>query len=93
MPLERVDMEVVREAHGFSFSMRIVETTQTVRVFVADEALDDNAPLPDEDRLRAQFEAYQKAFEAIACAKYAHGRVAANGVIVIALADIVGFIK
>jgi hypothetical protein len=81
----------VREAHGFSFSMRIVETTQTVRVFVADNALEDNDTLPDEDRLRGQFDAYQKAFEAVARAKYAHGRVAANGVIVIALADTISF--
>jgi hypothetical protein len=91
MPLERIATDVVREAHGFTFAMRIAGSLQPVRVFVADDALEDDEA--DQVQLRSQFEADREALEALACEKYAHGRVQANGVVMITLADIVGFIE
>ena len=91
MSLERIDAEILREAHGFSFSMRVTGTQQTIRIFVADDALDDL--VLDEDRLLTQFKADRQAFEAIANERHIHGRVAANGAVAITLADLVEFIE
>jgi hypothetical protein len=89
MPLEPTNNEVIREADGFVFFMRIHETIQTVRVFVADDVLDGDGV--GADQLRSQFDADRTALEAVACEKYDHGRITANGLVVIGLADIVGF--
>ena len=91
MSLERIDAEILREAHGFSFSMRVTGTQQTIRIFVADDALDDL--VLDEDRLLTEFKADRQAFEAIANERHIHGRVAANGAVAITLADLVEFIE
>ena len=91
MSLERIDAEILREAHGFSFSMRVTGTQQTIRIFVADDALDDL--VLDEDRLLTQFKADRQAFEAIANERHVHGRLAANGAVAITLADLVEFIE
>jgi hypothetical protein len=93
MPLERIDSEIAREAHGFSFSMRVAGSQQTVRVFVSDDALDPDTPLDDENELRAQLDAERQALEAVASDKYCHGQVAADGVVAINLSDVVRFIE
>ncbi|QGM98266.1 DUF1488 family protein [Methylocystis parvus] len=92
MPLEAIDCEVVREMNGFSFAMRVAGTQQTVRVFVADDALeaDDQA---EEEELRSQFESDRGALEAVASEKYCRGRVAADGVVAISLSDVTRFIE
>ncbi len=91
MRLESIDLEAVREPRGFTFLMRTPDTMQTVRVFVADEALEGARVISSQDKLRAQFEAERAALEEVARAKYSHGQVAANGMIAITLADVVGF--
>lgn len=94
MPLEHIESEVIREDNGFSFSMRVAGTQQTVRVFVADEALDGEFGVPeDEDELRAQFDADRPELEAVASEKYSLGRVAADGVIPLTLSDVMKFIE
>jgi hypothetical protein len=92
MTLERIDTEVVREMNGFSFSMRVAGTQQTVRVFVADDALEAD-DLAEDEELRAQFESDRAALEAVASEKYCLGRVAADGVVAISLSDVVNFIE
>ncbi|KAF2990043.1 hypothetical protein OGR47_17520 [Methylocystis sp. MJC1] len=84
MSLERVDASVHREDGGYSFSMRIVGTEQSVRVFVADDALVDKALLST----RARFDGDEQAFEEIASERHSHGRVSAEGLIEISLADL-----
>ncbi len=91
MPLERFELEAVREQQGFTFLMRTIKTMQTVRVFVMDEALQGDDLISSEDNLRAQFEAERTDFEAVAREKYKRGRVSENGLIVVTLADIVRF--
>lgn len=92
MSLERLHAETLREAQGFSFSMRITGTTENVRVFVADDALDDNGTARGVAELRAQFDKDKQGFEDIASARHSHGRVAANGVVTITAADLFGII-
>jgi hypothetical protein len=92
MTLERIDSEVVRETNGFSFSMRVAGTQQTVRVFVSDDAL-EGGDYAEDDELRAQFDADRPALEALASEKYMLGRSAADGVIAICLSDVVNFIE
>jgi hypothetical protein len=92
MSLERTATEVVREGHGISFFMRVCGSPQTVRIVVSEDALDADDATPNDDELLAQFEADREALEAVACEKYAHGRVAADGVIMITAADVIGFI-
>jgi hypothetical protein len=91
MPLEHVDNELIREESGFTFSMRVAGTQQTIRVFVSDDALEGEFDLPDEIELRAQFEEDRPALEAVASEKYCRGRVAADGVVAITLADVMKF--
>ncbi|MEK4035103.1 DUF1488 family protein [Methylocystis sp. IM3] len=94
MPLEHIESEVIRDDSGFSFSMRVAGTQQTVRVFVADEALEGDFGVPEEeDELRAQFDADRPELESVASEKYSLGRVAADGVIAITLADVMKFIE
>ncbi len=92
MPLERIESEVVRETGGFSFSMRVAGAQQTVRVFVSDDALEADDPA-DEAELREQFDSDRAALEAVASEKYNLGRVAADGVVAITLADVMNFIE
>jgi hypothetical protein len=91
MPLEHVDSELVREQSGFTFSMRVAGTQQTVRVFVSDDALEGEFDLPDESELRAQLEEDLLALESVASEKYCRGHVAADGVVAITLADVMKF--
>jgi hypothetical protein len=94
MPLEHIDSEVIREDSGFSFSMRVAGTQQTVRVFVTDEALDGEFGVPEEEgELRAQFDSDRPELEAVAREKYSLGRVAADGVVAITLSDVTKFIE
>lgn len=93
MPLESISSEVVREEHGFSFSMRVAGSQQTVRVFVSDDALEGESMAADEAALLAQFESDRQALEALASEKYCNGRVAADGVVAITLSDVVKFIE
>jgi hypothetical protein len=93
MSLERIDKEVQREQHGFSFSMRILGSEENVRVFVSDDALDDQGLAPGVDDRRAQFDADEQAFEEIANDRHAQGRVTASGFISITFADLVGIIE
>ncbi len=90
MPLERFELEAVREPEGYTFLMRTIKTMQTVRVFVMDEALQGDNLISSEENLRAQFEADRTDFEAIAREKYKRGRVSENGLIVVTLADVAG---
>jgi hypothetical protein len=91
MPLEHVDNELIREESGFSFSMRVTGTQQTIRVFVSDDALEGENDLSDETELRAQLEEDLPALETVASEKYCRGRVAADGVVAITLADVMKF--
>ncbi|GLI92266.1 DUF1488 family protein [Methylocystis echinoides] len=93
MPLEHIDSDVVREENGFSFLMRVAGAVQTVRVFVADEALEGDFDLPEEDDLRTQFDSERPELEAVASEKYCLGRVAADGVVAITLSDVTRFIE
>jgi hypothetical protein len=93
MPLEHIDSEIIREDSGFSFSMRVAGTQQTVRVFVSDEALDGEFGVPEEEELRAQFDSDRPELEAVASEKYSLGRVAADGVVAITLSDVTNFIE
>lgn len=93
MPLEKIDSDVLREAQGFSFLMRVAGSQQTVRVFVSDDALEPDAPNPGEEELRAQFDQDRDALEAVASEKYRQGRVAADGVVAITLSDVMKFIE
>ncbi len=94
MLLEHIDSEVIREDSGFSFSMRVAGTQQTVRVFVSDEALEGDLGVPEEeDELRAQFDADRTELELVASEKYSLGRIAADGVIAITLSDVMKFIE
>ncbi len=43
MPLESLNSQIVREDQGFSFSMRVAGSQQTVRVFISDEALEGDS--------------------------------------------------
>jgi hypothetical protein len=90
--VERIDPEVRREQHGFSFCMRIKGSDEHVRVFVADDALNDKGSA-DIDGKRAQFNADEKAFEELASDRHSNGRVSARGFIAISLADLTGIIE
>lgn len=89
MPLNHIDLDVIRLQQGFVFYMEVKTTKQTVRVFVADEALDilDDC---DDDDLQEQLQRDLTDFEAIACEKYNHGQVGCDGLIVISQSDVAG---
>ncbi len=91
MSLEPTNKEVIREARGFVFYMRDSETDQCVPILVADEVLDGDDDRVGAEQLRSQFDADRTAIEAVACEKYDHGRVTADGAILIALSDIIAF--
>ena len=93
MFLEHIESEIGREQRGFIFSMRVAGTQQTVRVFIADDALEGEFALPDEEELRAQLDSDRAALEEIASEKYSRGQVAADGVVAITLSDITKFIE
>lgn len=92
MYLEHIDSEVVREDQGFTFSMRVAGTQQTVRVFVSDEALEGELALPEQDELRRHLETERASLEAVASEKYSLGRVAADGVVAVTLPDVLNFL-
>jgi hypothetical protein len=91
MLLAHVEGPALREPQGFMFYMQVRKTSQTIRVFVADEVLTGGDDAPDKD-LQAQLETERAELEAVACEKYNHGHVTADGLIVIALSDIAGMI-
>jgi hypothetical protein len=91
MPLERIDSEIVREERGFSFSMRVAGSQQTIRIFISDDALEGDTADLDEDSLRAQLLADRAALEAVASEKFCRGRVTADRIVAITLTDIVNF--
>ncbi len=91
MSLEPTNKEVIRETGGFVFYMRDSETEQCVPILVADEVLDGDDERVGADQLRSQFDADRTAIEAVAGEKYDHGRISADGTIVIALTDIIAF--
>ncbi|PPD46133.1 MAG: hypothetical protein CTY15_01790 [Methylocystis sp.] len=93
MPLESLKSDVVRENQGYSFSMRVSGSQQTVRVFVSDDALEGETALPSEEDLLAQLHSDREALEAVASEKYCQGRVAADGVVFITLSDLMKFIE
>lgn len=91
MPLERFELEAVREPQGFTFLMRTIKTKQPVRIFVLDEAVQGDDLTSSEDSLRARFEADRTALEAVAREKYKRGQVSKNDIIFITLADVVSY--
>ena len=93
MSLERIDRETHREAHGFTFSMRIIGSEQIIRVFVSDDALNDRGSAPSLVGKRVQFEDDEQAFEEIASDKHSHGQVSAGGCISIDFADLGGILE
>jgi hypothetical protein len=93
MSLERIDRVTHREAHGFSFSMRIIGSEHIIRVFVSDDALGDRGSIPSRTGKRVQFEADEQAFEEIASDKHSHGQVSVGGCISIDFADLGGILE
>ena len=93
MPLEAFENNFTREPEGFSFTMRVVGSQQTLRVYVCDDALDAEDATADEAELRSQFEQCRREFEAVASEKFSRGRLAADGVVAITLADVMGFFE
>jgi hypothetical protein len=91
MPLSHLDIAPIREPKGFTFYMEVLKTKQALRVFVLDEVLTGGDDTAASD-LQVQFEMERAELEAIACEKYNHGRVTADGIIVIELSDIAGMI-
>jgi hypothetical protein len=92
MPLSHLDIAPIREPRGFTFYMEVRKTKQDLRVFVPDEVLtggDDTLAVD----LQKQFEMERAELEAMAWEKYNHGRVSADGIIIIALSDIAGMIS
>jgi hypothetical protein len=92
MPLQRIKGEIVRENYGFAFPMRIVGSSRTLRVVVADDALIiENRTAADEE-LQADFENHISSFESLACEKYDLGHVTADGVVFISAGDLVSLL-
>lgn len=93
MQLEPFESDVAREDDGFSFSMRVSGSPQTLRVFVSDDALEADDIYPDEAELRAQLEKNRPELEALASEKFSKGRLCADGVVAITLADVMAFMQ
>ena len=90
MPLQRIEGEIVRENYGFGFPMRIVGSSRTLRVVVADEALIIEDRTADDEELQAEFENHISSFESLACEKYGLGHVTTDGIVFITAGDLVG---
>lgn len=93
MQLEPFEKDVAREEDGFSFSMRVSGSPQTLRVYVSDDALEADDLNAGEEELRAQLEKSRHEFEAVASEKFSKGRVCADGVVAITLADVTAFLE
>lgn len=87
------ETDVAREEDGFSFSMRVEGSLQTLRVYVSDDALEADEIYADEEELREQFEKNRQELEAVASEKFSKGRVCADGVVAVTLADITAFLE
>ncbi|HXW22471.1 MAG TPA: hypothetical protein VEK14_06140 [Rhodomicrobium sp.] len=92
MPLQRIEGEIAREAYGFAFPMRIAGTAQTVRVIVSDE-VSTALGWPVDEVLRAQVDEDRSELEVLASEKYEHGRASADGIVSIALSDVVSLFQ
>jgi hypothetical protein len=92
MSLERNGTDVVREIGGFSFSMRIVGTSQNVSVWVSDDVLDDRDVPTSGEELRAAFDCDKQAFEELASYRHTHGHVSTAGKVTICSNDIASII-
>ncbi len=86
-------LEVIRQPDGFTFLLDVEKDDQAVRVFVCDEALSVHHATPGAAGLRAQFEAERAELEGVARQKYERGRVTVDGLIVITLHDVLGFVS
>lgn len=93
MQLEPFETGVAREEGGFSFSMRVIGSPQTLRVYVSDDALEADDAYPDEAELRAQLEKNRHELEALASEKFSKGRLCGDGVVAITLADVMAFFE
>jgi len=93
MQLEPFETDVAREEDGFSFSMRVSGSPQTLRVYVSDDALEADDIYPDEEDLRAEFDKSRHELEALASEKFSKGRVCGDGVVAITLADVMAFFE
>ena len=89
MPLERIKGEIVREDYGYVFPMRVVGSSRTLRVVVADEALTIEDRMAADEELQAEFENQMPSFESLAGEKYDLGHVTADGVVLITAGDLV----
>lgn len=63
MPLQRIQGEILRENYGFAFPMRVVGSSRTLRVFVAEEALLIEDRTAADEELQAEFENRISSFE------------------------------
>ena len=89
MPLQRIKGEIVRENYGFAFPMRIVGSSQTLRVIVAEEALLLEDRTAADEELQAEFENHLSSFESLAAEKYDLGHVTDDGIVFITAGDLV----
>ena len=89
MPLQRINGEVVQENYGFAFPMRIVGSSRTVRVIVANEALVIEDRTAADDELQAELEDHMSSFESLAGEIFDLGRVTADGIVLITADDLV----
>ncbi len=86
-------LEVIRQPEGFTFLLDVDKEDEAVRVFVCDEALSAHHIASDAAQLRAQFEEERAELEEVARQKYERGRVTMDGLIVITLCDVLGFVS
>jgi len=92
MPLQRIKGEIGRENYGFSFPMRIVGSSRTLRVVVAEEALLLEDRTAADEEMQAEFENRISSFESLAREKYGLGHVTADGVLFISEGDLVSLL-
>jgi hypothetical protein len=86
MSLERTATDVVREGHGFSFSMRFGDSRRTVRIIVCEDTLDGDDLASNDDDPLTRFLSEREALEPLDCEKCAHRRMAADGAMIITAA-------
>ena len=92
MPLQRIKGEIGRENYRFSFPMRIVGSSRTLRVVVAEEALLLEDRTAADEEMQAEFENRISSFESLAREKYGLGHVTADGVLFISEGDLVSLL-
>ncbi len=93
MSLQSIKGEIVQENYGFVFAMRVPGSSKTVRVVVANEALEIEDPTAADEELQAEFEQQVSYFEYVANEKYDQGRIAPDGVILITAGDLVNLLN